>query len=121
MKTLAIVVTTPPYSNLTATAINYIESALQMGIEVVGVFFYQAGVLNACSLVDLPNDEFQTLNKWQALHQQYNLPLHLCYSAAEKHGLTEESSRHNIHQAFTVSGLGELVELSCKAERVVQL
>jgi len=121
MQTLAVMVTTPPYSNLTTTAIDYIESALQLGIKVVGVFFYQAGVLNANRLVELPNDEFQTLTKWQTLHKEHHLPLHLCYSAAEKHGLSEEMSDNNIAQAFIVSGLGELVELSCKADRVVQL
>jgi tRNA 2-thiouridine synthesizing protein D len=121
VQTLAVMITTPPYSNITATAIDYIESALQLGIKVVGVFFYQAGVLNANNFVILPNDEFQALDKWQALHHKYNVPLHLCYSAAEKHGLTDEMLLNNVAPDFTVSGLGELVELSCSADRVVQL
>ena len=65
------------------------------------------------------------------------MPLYLCISAAEKRGLTDELNNHepsshelshepsqetsNIDSVFTVSGLGELVELTSKAERVVQL
>ena len=40
MKTLAIVVTTPPYSPLTITAINYVKAAIKADITVIGVFFY---------------------------------------------------------------------------------
>lgn len=121
MQTLAVLITTPPHSNLTATAISYVESALESGVKVVGVFFYQAGVLNANKFVDIPNDEFQTVSHWKRLHQQYQLPLHLCFTAAEKHGLTDDSAFNNIDTAFTISGLGELVELTSIADRVVQL
>lgn len=122
--TLALVVTTPPNSNLTATAINIVKAALANNIELVGVFFYQDGVLNCAKNLSLPNDEFQTLNQWQRLNSQFNVPLYLCITAAEKRGLTDELSNQtqgNIDQAFTVSGLGELVELTSKAARVVQL
>ena len=121
LKKLAVVITTPPYSNLTVTALNYIETALQGNINIVGVFFYQDGVLNANSNVHIASDEFQTIKRWQALHEQYQLPLHLCITAAEKHGISDENESGSlIHDAFTISGLGELVELSTNAERLVQ-
>jgi len=117
---LAVVVTTPPHSNLTVSALNYIEAALNVGVEVIGVFFYQDGVLNASNHVRIANDEFQATQQWQHLHSKYQLPLHLCITAAEKRGLTDDSSTPLIIDAFTVSGLGELVELNSKADRVVQ-
>jgi len=118
---LAVVITTPPYSNLIITALNYIEAALHSDIELIGVFFYQDGVLNANSKVQLASDEFQTIKRWQALHEQYHLPLHLCITAAEKRGMSDENDADNlIHPAFTISGLGELVELSTSADRLVQ-
>ena len=132
--TLAFVVTTPPNSNLTTTAINLVQAALEQGITVLGVFFYQDGVLNAAKHLSIPADEYQTLNQWQQLNSKSNVPLYMCITAAEKRGLSDElaineslsseSSTHipsNIDQAFTVSGLGELVELTSKADRVVQL
>ncbi len=114
-------ITTPPYSNLTATALDYVESALKAGFEVIGIFFYQEGVLHADSNLSIASDEFQAVAKWQQLHQQYQLPLHLCITAAEKRGLRDDITPTNINPLFTVSGLGELVELTDKADRVIQL
>jgi len=121
---LALVVTTPPNSNLTTTAINLVRAALDSGVSIIGVFFYQDGVLNAAKYLSIPSDEFQTLAQWQQLNSVYNVPLYLCFTAAEKRGLSDELNNHessNIDSAFTVSGLGELVELTSNAERVVQL
>lgn len=120
MNKLAVVVTTPPHSSLTISALNFIETALINGIEVIGVFFYQDGVINASNHVRIANDEYQTTQQWQDLHNKYHLPLHLCITAAEKRGITDENSLPLITDTFTVSGLGELVELNTKADRVVQ-
>lgn len=124
MKNIAFVITTPPNSNLTATAISMITTALALNISVVGVFFYQDGVLNGSQHLALPNDEYQAHQQWQQLHIDYNLPLHLCATAAEKRGLSDDINDNkatNIHNAFTLSGLGELVELNVKADRLIQL
>ncbi len=110
MARLAVVVTTPPHSNLTTTAIDYVRSALVDGVNVIGIFFYQDGVLNASKELSLPSDEYQAISQWSSLHSEYNLALHVCVSAAEKRGLTDEltdnNSETNIHPAFTLSGLG---------------
>ncbi|AWB57786.1 MULTISPECIES: sulfurtransferase complex subunit TusD [unclassified Colwellia] len=122
--TLALVVTTPPHSNLTTSAINLVRAAVNNDVEILGVFFYQDGVLNAAKNLSIPSDEYQTLIQWQALNREYSVPLYLCITAAEKRGLSDDISNQalsNIDPAFIVSGLGELVELTSKAERVVQL
>ncbi len=124
MNKLAFVITTPPNSNLTATAISIITAALEMKLNVLGVFFYQSGVLNGSQHLALPNDEYQALKQWQQLNRDYNLPLHLCATAAEKHGLSDDLGAQectNINSAFTLSGLGELVELNVHADRLIQL
>ncbi|MFT6247280.1 MAG: tRNA 2-thiouridine synthesizing protein D [Cognaticolwellia sp.] len=122
--TLALVVTTPPNSNLTTSAINLVRAAVNNDVEILGVFFYQDGVLNAAKNLSIPSDEYQTLIQWKALNREYSVPLYLCITAAEKRGLSDDISNQalsNIDPAFIVSGLGELVELTSKAERVVQL
>lgn len=124
MTKLAVVVTTPPHSNLTTTAIDYITNAIELGVDVIGVFFYQDGVLNASEHLSLPNDEYQTIAHWQALHSDHNVPLFLCITAAEKRGLSDEiesqMSQSNMLSTFTIAGLGELVELSAKTDKLVQ-
>ena len=119
VKKLAVVITTPPYSNLSITALDYIETALKSGVEFIGVFFYQDGALHANVNIQIESDEFQAISHWESLHQEYSLPLHLCITAAEKRGMSDEHV-DNIHPMFTVSGLGELVELSTTADRLVQ-
>jgi tRNA 2-thiouridine synthesizing protein D len=121
VKTLAVVVTTPPYSPLTVTALTYVETALTAGINVIGVFFYQDGAMHANENISIASDEYQAIAQWQRLQQQYQLPLHICITAAEKRGIACDSvDNEQINEAFTVSGLGELVELTTKATRLVQ-
>jgi len=121
LKTLAVVITTPPYSPLTATAIAYVEAALVADISIVGVFFYQDGVMHANKDINIASDEYQAIAQWQRLHQTYQLPLHICITAAEKRGIACDSiDNEKINEVFTVSGLGELVEITTKALRLVQ-
>ena len=121
MKTLAVVVTTPPYSHLTITEFTYVEAALVAGINVIGVFFYQDGVMHANEDISIASDEYQAIAHWQRLQQEYQLPLHICITAAEKRGIACDAiGNDKKNNAFTVSGLGELVELTTKASRLVQ-
>jgi len=119
---LAVLVTSKPTSNTTHTAIKAIEGAIATNnIEVIGVFFYHDGVCCANQQMQIPSDEFQPLVHWQQLHLTHHIPLHLCITAAEKRGLTDEPSTCNIAPEFTVSGLGQLVELTSQADRVLHL
>jgi len=122
---LVVVVTTPPYSNLTATAINLVEAAINNGIKLDGIFFYQDGVLNASKHHKMPSDEYQACEQWHRIHKEHRVPLNLCITAAEKRGLSDEVDESNavssIHEYFTVAGLGELAELTINAKRVIQL
>jgi tRNA 2-thiouridine synthesizing protein D len=126
VRTLSVVITTPPSSYLTITAIDYITHAINADVDVVGVFFYQDGVLNASANISIPNDEYQTHKQWQSLNQDHGIDLHVCITACEKRGLSDDladsssESQSNISQYFTVSGLGELVELTAKADKMVQ-
>ncbi|GLX80409.1 hypothetical protein tinsulaeT_37490 [Thalassotalea insulae] len=121
MKSLAVIITTAPNNHLTETAFQFISQSVDQGMNVIGVFFYQVGVLNASEHLVIPSDESPLLPRWQELSQTTNIPLYLCSTAAEKHGLLSESNLELSHQAFTMAGLGELVELHSKADRVVQL
>lgn len=124
MKKLAVIVTTPPTNHLTQTAYQIIKTAVNENIELIGVFFYQSGVLNASKYLSVPNDEFPLQKKWQQLHKDHAAPYFLCSTAAEKYGLIDANEPMNtnlISDSFSISGLGELVMLTLKADRVVQL
>lgn len=122
---VAFVVTTPPNYNLTTTAINLIKEAVNNSYHVLGVFFYQQGVLNASKALSIPSDEFQTISQWLSIKNEFKVPLYLCATAAEKHGLlsdeAESLSGQLIYSEFDLTGLGSLVELSSEADKVIQL
>ena len=85
------------------------------------MFFYQDGVMHANKDISISSDEYQAIDHWKQLHKTYKLPLHICITAAEKRGIACDTiDNEQINEAFTVSGLGELVELTTKASRLVQ-
>ncbi len=96
-------------------------------VEVGTLFFAVAGfAVDGNKFVDIASDEHQAILKWTKLHNEYQLPLYLCATAAEKYGIccnqtdAEDKTSCNLNEIFSVSGLGELVELSSKANRMVQ-
>lgn len=115
---------------MTLSALSLIETSIATGHQVIGIFFYQDGVLNCSKHLALPNDENQITSRWVQLTQQRQIPLYLCISAAERRGLTDDvdldlpeiaNTYSNIETTVIVSGLGELIELTSKASRVIQL
>jgi tRNA 2-thiouridine synthesizing protein D len=124
----AIMVSGAPYGSQGASsAYQFCCAATKMGHEIVGVFFYQEGVLNASLLVSPASDEISLPEYWAKLATQYQFPLEVCVSAALRRGITNQIEAQqlalpsfNLRQPFILSGLGQLAELSAKADRLVQ-
>ncbi|GAB3016529.1 sulfurtransferase complex subunit TusD [Bowmanella dokdonensis] len=125
MATFTLLVTSAPFDTQ-ATAIQFAQAVLACGHRIEGVFFYQAGVAHANCWQSSPSDEYQPYRAWQQLAAS-GVPLHVCVTAAARRGLvspTEMEERNltgcNLIPPFEVSGLGQLVELISKADRLVQ-
>ncbi|WP_413701146.1 sulfurtransferase complex subunit TusD [Psychromonas sp. KJ10-10] len=127
-KKFAVIVSGAPYGTQGASsAYQFCANAVKAGHEIVGVFFYQEGVLNASMLVSPASDEINLTELWVALATQYQFPLEVCVSAALRRGIVneEEAQQLSLHQfnlkaPFLLSGLGQLAELSAKSDRLVQ-
>ncbi len=125
---IAILVSGPPYGKQGASsAYQFCLAALQTGYEIVGVFFYQNGVLNSSYLLSPASDEVNLFKLWQTLALQYKFPLEVCVSAALRRGIVDSIEARllalphfNLEKPFVLSGLGQLAELSAKADRLVQ-
>lgn len=109
-----------------SSAYQFCKSAIEMGHEISGVFFYQYGVLNASQLVSPASDEINLPQLWSDLAIKHQFPLEVCISAALRHGIVDEQeslqlklNQFNLKAPFTLSGLGQLAELSAKCDRVV--
>lgn len=124
----AVFVSSAPYGSQGASsAYQFCVSAIQDGHEIVGVFFYQEGVLNASQLVSPASDEVNLPGLWAELAIQHQFPLEVCVSASLRRGIVNETeaaqlllSQFNLKSPFVLSGLGQLAELSASADKLVQ-
>ncbi len=123
----AVLVNEGPYTHQASdTAYHFTKAALEKGHEVVRVFFYHDGVLNATRLATPPKDDRDVTQRWSELAARYKLDLVACIAAAQRRGIVddEQARRHglevdNLAPWFRISGLGQLIEATLEAERVL--
>ncbi|GFO71159.1 tRNA 2-thiouridine synthesizing protein D [Bathymodiolus japonicus methanotrophic gill symbiont] len=124
----SIQVNASPYqSNSGETAYQFIKSALDMGHEIIRVFFYQEGIYHAFRYATPPDDEVQFVTRWSTLARDYDLDLVVCISAAQRRGLleTNEARRqgkkdNDVADGFRIAGLGLWVEAMLEADRFIE-
>jgi tRNA 2-thiouridine synthesizing protein D len=99
---------------------------LARGHSIKRVFFFDDGTYNGSSQAIFPQDETDRLQPWLDLSQQHSVELILCISSAIRRGLLDDTeaqrydkSGSGIHSAFTVSGLGQLVDATAHSDRLV--
>ena len=123
----SLLVTSSPASGHSAmTAARFASAALARGHTIRRVFFLDAGVANGSATAVFPQDEADRLQPWVALAEQHGVELILCISSALKYGMLDETEARRyekpaatVHPAFTVSGLGQLVDAAATADRLV--
>lgn len=123
----AIQINASPYSAQAGeTAYQFILAALAMGHEIYRVFFYYDGIYHALATATPPDDERQFTKRWCDLAAQQGLDLVVCISAAQRRGLlcAEENTRQGwqddlLAAGFQISGLGQLIEATLKADRFI--
>ena len=108
------------------TAVRFARGVLARGHNISRVFFLDAGTGNGAAAAVFPQDEEDRLQPWVDLAEQHGVELILCIASALKYGMLDaaEAKRHEkpaatIHPAFTVSGLGQLVDAGASADRLV--
>ncbi len=101
-----------PDSEVVAFGYEFIKAALACGHEVVLVFFYHDGVLNACAELD----DSLSGPDWSSLAER-GIDLVVCTAASERRGLGGDASR--FRAGFKVGGLGSWVDACLKADRTL--
>jgi tRNA 2-thiouridine synthesizing protein D len=123
----AIVVQGAPYSHQAPlSALNFVNSALDAGHEIYRIFFYNDGVNNANDLIAPPQDETNIHAAWVLLAQKYDIELIVCIASSLRRGIMNDAevTRYeklaaNLNPAFTISGLGQLIDAGLNADRTV--
>lgn len=122
-----ILVNEGPYTHQASdSAFKFAQAAIAKGHEVTRVFFYHDGVNNASRLTVPPVDDRHVVNRWAELGEKQGVDLVVCIAAAQRRGLLDDNEAkrqgrdaNNIHPAFRISGLGQLVEAGIQNDRLV--
>ena len=126
----AIQINEGPYQHQASdSAYQFAKAAIENGHEVIRVFFYHDGVNNASRFTIPPQDDRNVVSNWADLGivgADGNPELVVCIAAALRRGILDQSEAekngingNNIHPAFRISGLGQLIEAGIKADRLV--
>jgi tRNA 2-thiouridine synthesizing protein D len=123
----AIVVHGAPYSSEAClSALKFAKAVLASGHSINRVFFYHDGVHTANRLIAPPQDEALVSEQWQELGSGNNIELIACIASCLRRGVLDETeadrydkSGSNIATGFTISGLGQLIDASINADRIV--
>jgi tRNA 2-thiouridine synthesizing protein D len=106
--------------------LRFARAALAAGHSIHRVFFYHDGVHAASALAVPPQDEPSPQPGWVELAEAHEIELAVCIAAALKRGLVneEECRRYelpgsNLHPAFAIVGLGQLLEAIATTDRFV--
>ncbi|MES0491748.1 MAG: sulfurtransferase complex subunit TusD [Leptospirales bacterium] len=111
----AILLQDGPYNHEASdSAYNFTVAALEKGHEIIGVFFYNDGVINASKLMDPPTDDRHVGKRWSELGSK-GIDIVVCIAAAKRRGITEE----NLNDNMRISGLGQLVDMTIEADRII--
>lgn len=99
---------------------------MRAGHELYRVFFYHEGVYHGSQLNVTPQDEIDRVQRWAELADQSGVELVLCVASALQRGVLDateasryERSAHNIHPAFVIAGLGQLVDAGIHSDRLL--
>ncbi len=124
-----MLVTTAPYDgervmNAQKFALALIQAS---DIELLNIFFYQQGVLNANSLSNPPAQEINLYSGWCEIACRSNASLQVCVTAAAKRGIISQQemndhglSGFSLASPFEQTGLAEFFTQLHKADRLVQ-
>lgn len=123
----SIVVHGAPYSSQAClSALNYAQAVLVAGHDIVRVFFYHDGVHTASNLIAAPQDETDVARRWQQFGLDNNIELIACIASCLRRGILDETEAKryekgaaNLAPGFTISGLGQLIDASMTADRVI--
>ena len=113
---LGILVNEGPYTHEASdSAYQFCKAALAAGHLIQRVFFYHDGVNNASRLTEPPQDDRHIVNRWSKFAADHKVDLVVCVAAALRRGIKDE----NLAAGFRISGLGQLIESSIQADRMV--
>jgi tRNA 2-thiouridine synthesizing protein D len=121
-----LVLSSPTSGLCNRTAAQFANGVLARGHQIHRVFFLDAGTYAGTVSAVFPQDEASPLPSWVELAENHQVELVLCVSSALRRGMLDETEAQRyeqtgptIHAAFTISGLGQLIDASANSDRLI--
>jgi tRNA 2-thiouridine synthesizing protein D len=121
-----LVLSSPGSGHSARSAAEFARCVISRGHDIHRIFFLDAGTYAGSNHNVTPQDEEDPTQGWIELAEQHNVELILCVSSALRRGLLDEieAQRYEkpgatVHPAFTISGLGQLVDASAHSDRMI--
>ena len=126
MKFVIVVQGNPYASQSCHSALSFAQAVVDGGHELLRVFFYHDGVLVANHMTAPAQDEMDIGAAWQAFAESHDIELVACIASCLRRGILDETeagryekTTATIAPGFVISGLGQLVDATINADRVV--
>lgn len=121
-----LVLSSPADGSAARTAAHFARQVLARGHDIHRVFFLDNGAASGAAAAVYPQDEDSPIDAWTTLAERHALDLVLCVTSALRRGMLDagEAARHErdaatVHPAFTISGLGQLIDACAASDRVI--
>lgn len=121
-----LVLSSPASGHGARHAAGFARAVLARGHTLHRVFFLDDGAYTGAAAAVPPQDEPGALQTWTDLASEHALDLVLCVSSALRRGVVDETEARNrelgastAHPAFSIGGLGQLVEAWTVSDRIV--
>ena len=126
VKYALLVLASPDKGQANLTAARFAAAVINRGHELERVFFYDSGAQTGLASRVAMQGEPDATALWRELAGSHGVELVLCVASALRRGVldTTEAERHEkgnatMDPAFTIGGLGLLVEAGASADRLV--
>lgn len=121
-----LVLSSPVSGHGARTAAAFAQAVVANGHSLHRVFFLDDGVYAGAAAAVFAQDEADRLAPWLQLAEAQSVELVLCISSALRRGMLDEreAERHDkvaatVHPAFSISGLGQLVDAAAHSDRLL--
>ena len=126
MKFAILLTGAPQSSQAPQSALAFCRAAMAAGHQISHVFLYGEGVHLATLLATPPSDEVNWTERWRNWLIEAGCPATVCVASALRRGLLDQAeaarwdkSGVNIGNPWRIGGLGDWVEASLTADRVM--
>lgn len=128
MKFSLLITGSPTSTRACHSALDFALALMRNGDHsLAGVFFYEDATYIANHYAMPPRDECHISQEWADFSAQYETPLYVCIAAAVRRGVINdtEAKRYELKgsslaKEYQLEGLGTLVSLSNKSDKVVR-